>query len=233
MKGMISRILKRGGIGCTFAVKVVLFSSVLMVGLTARADGLTSDSAFVFLSPETSYFWRTATNNVMTLPVEFPDGATSATLVVTGLSYSATYAGITTNEFTLSLPPASSPSEENVYGLTLTFDNGKERSASLGLIQGLAAGAEGSTRCIAPFGSRKWRRVENRAVMPIPYGTKAFSFQIEGEGEITETGLDGAAGWYAFRLGGGERADVSMTDADDVEWAASLMGRIGVLLFIR
>ena len=136
-------------------------------------------------------------------------------------------------EFTLSLPAADGPSDENVYGLTLTFDNGVEQSASLGLIQGLAAGAEGSTRCIAPFGGRKWRRVENRAVMPIPYGVKAFSFQIEGGDEITEPGLDGAAGWYAFRLGGGERAAVSMTDSGDVEWAASLMGRIGALLFIR
>ena len=153
-----------------------------MFGSTARADGLTSDPAFVFLAPETSYFWRTATNSVMSLPVEFPEGATSATL---------------------------------------------------GLIQGLAPGAEGCTRCIAPFGGKKWRKVENRAVMPIPYGTKAFSFQVEGGGEITETGLDGAAGWYAFGLGGGERAAVSMTDSGDVVWAASLMGRIGVLLFIR
>ena len=233
MKGITGRIFIGGGTSCAFVAGVALFSSALMFGSTARADGLTSDPAFVFLAPETSYFWRTATNSVMSLPVEFPDGATSATLVVTGLSYSATYAGITTNEFTLSLPAADGPSDENVYGLTLTFDNGQEQSATLGLIQGLAPGAEGCTRCIAPFGGKKWRKVENRAVMPIPYGTKAFSFQVEGGGEITETGLDGAAGWYAFGLGGGERAAVSMTDSGDVVWAASLMGRIGVLLFIR
>ena len=214
----------------------VVAAAVAALGAFANVpepSGCTSDSAFVFLAPEASFFWHTATNSTMTLPVEFPDGATSATLVVTGLSYSATYAGITANEFTLSLPAADGPSDENVYGLTLTFDNGVEQSASLGLIQGLAAGAEGSTRCIAPFGGRKWRRVENRAVMPIPYGVKAFSFQVEGGDEITEPGLDGAAGWYAFRLGGGERAAVSMTDSGDVEWAASLMGRIGALLFIR
>ena len=218
---------------CTFVVKAVLFSSALVVGSTARADGLTSDSAFVFLSPETSYFWRTATNNVMTLPVVFPDGADSATLAVTGFSYTASYPGITTNEFTLTLPPAAKPSEENVYDLTLTFNDGTVRSARLGLIQGLAPGGEGSTRCIAPFGGRKWRKVENRAVMPIPYGTKAFSFQVEGGGEVTETGLGGAAGWYAFELGGGERATVSMTDEDDVDWSASLMGWFGGILMVR
>ncbi len=218
---------------CTFAVKAVLFSSALVVGSTACADGLTSDSAFVFLSPETSYFWRTATNNVMTLPVVFPDGADSATLAVTGLTYTASYPGITTNEFTLTLPPAAKPSEENVYDLTLTFNDGTVRSARLGLIQGLAPGGEGSTRCLAPFGGRKWRKVENRAVMPIPYGTKAFSFQVEGGGEVAETGLDGAAGWYAFELGGGERAAVSMTDEDDVDWSASLTGWFGGILMVR
>ena len=217
-------------------VAAVISASVLAFADAPEAQepsGRTSDSAFVFLAPEASFFWHTATNSTMTLPVEFPDGATSATLVVTGLSYSATYTGITADEFTLTLPAATGPAEENVYGLELTFDNGETQSASLGLIQGLADGGEGSTRCIAPFGSRKWRRVESRAVMPVPYGVKAFSFQVEGGDEITEAGLDGAAGWYAFRLGGGERAAVTMTDSGDVEWAASLMGRIGALLFIR
>ena len=232
MKGITGRIFRGGGISCAFVAGMALFSSTLMVGSTARADGLTSDPAFVFLAPETSYFWRTATNNVMTLPVVFPDGADSATLAVTGLSYTASYPGITTNEFTLTLPPAAKSSEENVYDLTLTFNDGTVRSARLGLIQGLAPGGEGSTRCLAPFGGRKWRKVDKRAVLPVPYGVKAFSFQVDGQGPIAETGLDGAAGWYAFELGGGDSAAVSMTDSDDVEWAASLMGRIGALLSI-
>ena len=233
MKVITGRIFRGGGISCAFVAGMALFSSTLMVWSTARADGLTSDPAFVFLAPETSYFWRTATNNVMTLPVVFPDGADSATLAVTGLSYTASYPGITTNEFTLTLPPAGRPSEENVYDLTLTFNDGTIRSARLGLIQGFASGDEGCTRCIAPFGGSRWRKVEDRAVMPIPYGTKAFSFQVEGESAITETGLDGAAGWFAFELGGGERAAVSMTDEDDVDWSASLMGWLGGVLMMR
>jgi hypothetical protein len=167
----------------------------------------------------------------MTLPVDFPEGATSATLVVTGLSYSVQYTGITDDEFTLRLPAATDPAEENVYGLELTFDNGEKRTASFGLIQGLEGGGIGSTRCIAPFGGRRWRRVEGRAVLPVPYGVKAFSFQADGQEPVIETGLDGAAGWYAFKLDGG--ATVSMTDADDADWLTSLFGRAGVWLIVR
>ena len=49
-----------------------------LAALVAFADepepsGRTSDSAFIFLAPEASFFWHTATNSTMTLPVEFPD----------------------------------------------------------------------------------------------------------------------------------------------------------------
>jgi hypothetical protein len=61
---------------------------------------------------------------------------------------------------------------------------------------------------------------------------KAFSFQPDEQEPVVETGLDGAAGWYAFKLGGGG-ATVSMTDADDADWLTSLFGRAGVWLIVR
>ena len=167
-----------------------------------------------------SYFWRTATNNVMTLPVVFPDGADSATLAVTGLSYTASYPGITTNEFTLTLPPAGKPSEENVYDLTLTFNDGTVRFARLGLIQGLSPDAEGVTRCIAPAQGKVWNTATDRAVLPIPYGTTSFTVN----GVEHDTGLDGAQGWYALSpIERGETITLSCL-ADGVSYAASILG---------
>jgi hypothetical protein len=238
---MIMAIMRKLYKKCVWVGKSILTSCLVVCGaLSVSADELNSpeqtcsmsDSTFVFIKPETSFFWHTATNSTMTLPVDFPEGATSATLVVTGLSYSVQYTGITDDEFTLRLPAATDPAEENVYGLELTFDNGEKRTASFGLIQGLEGGGIGSTRCIAPFGGRRWRRVEGRAVLPVPYGVKAFSFQPDEQEPVVETGLDGAAGWYAFKLGGGG-ATVSMTDADDADWLTSLFGRAGVWLIVR
>ena len=70
-------------------------------------DGAWSDPAFVFLKPETSSFWRTATNSVVTLPVKYPEGATSADLTVNGVGYSRMYADIPEGDFDLELPVIS------------------------------------------------------------------------------------------------------------------------------
>jgi hypothetical protein len=239
---MIMAIMRKLYKKCVWVGKSILTSCLVVGGaLSVSADELSSpeqtwsmsDSTFVFIKPETSFFWHMATNSTMTLPVDFPEGATSATLVVTGMSYSVQYTGITEDEFTLTLPAATGPAEENVYGLELTFDNGAKQTASLGLLKGIAAGGTGSTRCIAPFGGKRWCRVERRAVLPVPYGVKSFSFQADGQSAVAETGLDGAAGWYAFKLGGGGSASVTMTDADDADWSVSLLGMTGVLLLVR
>ena len=211
-----------------------MFSMIaLLVAGTACAESPVSDSAFVFLQPKASFFWHTATNNTISLPVVFPPGADSATLTVTGLYYTASYPGITTNEFLLELPPATSPNTENVYELTLTFNDGTVRMARLGLIQGLVAGSEGSTRCIAPFGSARWRKVDRLAVMPIPFGITSFLLRFDDGSEVSDTGLDGAAGWYAIALSGHGEASLAMTDSYGDDWTAAFNGVSGTLIQFR
>ena len=178
--------------------------SVLAVGVASAVESM-SNETFVFLRPEESSFWRTATNAVVTLPIDYPEGASSATLTVRGLKYERVVQNLTAPSFDLALPTPTSPETENVYDLTLEFDNGTERSAQLGLIQGLLPDAEGATRCLAPAGGMAWNRTRSRAVLPIPYGTETFSVTVNGQQRVYETGLDGAQGWYA--LGGIRRHD--------------------------
>ena len=156
----------------------------------------------------------------MTVPIDFPSGATSASLSVSGLGYNHTYENLTGSEFTFELPAPTSPETENVYDLTLTFDNNVTRTAKLGLIQGLSPDAEGTTRCIAPQSAKIWQKVKGRAVLPIPYGTTSFTVN----GVETDTGLDGAQGWYV--IGGlSSGADISLgLVANGVNYAASLLG---------
>ena len=184
-----------------------------------------SDAVFVHLRPETSSFWNTATNSVITLPVEFPAGATSATLEVNGLGYSRTYRDVTEGTYELRLPEAVSARTENVYELTLSFDNGTVRTAKIGLVSGVTSGNEGTTCCIPSSESPGWNRIRYRAVLPIPYGMTSFTYSLNG-GEPTEvdTGLDGAQGWYAFGpVARGDDVSLSAATPDgDVE--ASLRG---------
>lgn len=196
----------------------------------STVQALMSQSAFVYLQPETTSFWRTATNSVLALDIDYPEGAGSASLSVSGAGYSASYDNITTNVFELHLPEASSPETENVYDLTLTFDDGTVQRARLGLIQGLAENGTGSTRCIAPFEGRAWNKMRTRAVMPIPYGTTAFTVSVNGVQVAADSGLDGAQGWYV--LDGIKRKDsVALSLVADGDETNALLSGIGMGYF--
>ena len=201
-----------------------------VVSVAVSAAELTSEPTLVFTRPETSSFWNTATNNVMTVPIDFPSGATTATLTVSGIGYSATYANIEkgTDSYTFTLPPAVSPQTENVYDLLLAFNDGTERRAKLGLIDGLSLDAEGTTRCLAPADGRVWGRVRDRAVLPIPCGTTSFTVN----GVEHDTGLGGAQGWYALGVRPGEDVSLSMT-ANGLLYSASLRGALGMMLIVE
>ncbi len=188
----------------------------LALGATAETEVM-SGGDFIFLNAKTSSYWHTATNATLALPVEFPAGVSSATLTVSGLRYSATYASITTSPFILTLPPATSTATENVYDLALDFGNGVVRTAKLGLIRGYDASTVALTRCLAPKEQRKWGWVKGRrAVFPIPYGKTSFTVC----GVVTDTGLGGDQGWFALDVPGGQTIPLTLD-----ELSATLFGQ--------
>ena len=226
-----TEIISNQGENTMIARKMATLVGAAMVSVAVPAETIESEPTFVFLRPETSSFWNTATNNTMTVPIDYPAGATSATLAITGLGYQRDYPNIAgVNEFSFDLPAATSPETENVYDLTLTFDDGTERTAKLGLVQGLSPDAEGTTRCLAPAGSKVWNKVKGQAVLPIPYGMKTITIN----GVDTDTGLDGAQGWYALgKIEPNETVTLSGV-AGGVEYAASLLGGgAGLMMILR
>lgn len=230
---MVTRGVANLGRGALRLRSVAVCLSALFASVTALADGDTSDPALVYLRPETSSFWHTATNSTMTLPVEFPVGASSATLTVTGaFNYSQTINDITSSSVTVALPeavmPENDPATEDVYDFTLTFNDGTVRTAKLGLIAGLGDG-EGQTRCLAPASGSAWEKVKGQVAIPIPYGMTSF----EINGTSTDTGLDGAQGWYAIKLKSNVSAALSGLVGED-SWTALLKGAAtGFFLILR
>ena len=108
------------------ARKVAALAGAAFLAVSASAAVVSSEPTFVFLRPETSSFWNTATNSTMTLPIDYPSGATKATLTVSGVDYSRVYPDIAAPQASIEidLPMPDSPQAENVYELSLTFDNG-------------------------------------------------------------------------------------------------------------
>ena len=220
------------------ARKMATLVGAAMVSVAVPAAEITSEPTFVFLKPETSSFWNTATNNTMTVPIDYPAGATRATLQVSGIGHSSSYANITGPEYTFDLPAATSPETENVYDLTLSFYNesgdpvADPRTAKLGLVQGLAPDAEGTTRCLAPAESKVWSKVKGRAVLPIPYGTTSLKVNDQ---EI-DTGLGGAQGWYAIgglSLGNAAALSLTVEGVPDPILATLLGGPGGLMLIVK
>ena len=90
------------------------------MALVAFSAGLESPATFVSLRPRENSFWTTATNSTMSLPLDFPRSATSASLRICGVSYTNEIHGIVplpsfSGGYVVSLPPAAKPKEENVY----------------------------------------------------------------------------------------------------------------------
>ena len=217
--------IKEGG-NMIMTRKVASLVGASLMAVASPGEEITSEPTFVFLRPETSSFWNTATNNTMLLPIDYPNRATKATLTVSGVGYKTkTYPNLVDSSFELELPVPDSPQNENVYDLTLTFDDGTVRTAKLGLIQGLSPDSEGSTRCLAPAAGAVWNTVKKRAVLPIPYGTTSFTMSVNG-GTVTEvdTGLNGVQGWYALKPNTDDSVSLSLV-AGGINYAATLLGQ--------
>ena len=113
-----------------------------------QASSDRSNQEVVFLNADATSFWRTATNRVIKVPVDMPVLATSAKLTVCGVKYIREYSISSSGDFEIELPAADSIYSENVYDLTLAFNDGTVQRAKLGLVQVQAirdAGFEGFT----------------------------------------------------------------------------------------
>ena len=177
--------------------KKLIAVSAILCAAVAYSSEANSDPVFVFLRPETSSFWRTATNSTMTIPIYYPKGATKAGLQVEGMEYSKAYNDITAESVDIELPAPANERTENVYTLTLSFDDGTVQTAKLGAVRGYAKDAAGVARCVIPEESASWKKFKYRAVLPVPYGMKNLTLCLNGaEPQPLET--DGAQGWYGL-----------------------------------
>jgi hypothetical protein len=207
--------------------------SVTLASLSSFAGDM-SDGTLVYLKPEMSSFWHTATNRTIDLPVDFPASATKATLTITGaFGYTQTVSDIITHSVTVTLPAADhsidKPATEDVFDFSLSFNDGTVRTARLGLISGLGAEGEGATRCIAPATDRKWAKVNGSVAIPIPYGMKTF----EIGGVSTNTGLNGAQGWFPLKLRGRTEATLTGLVGEEI-YSSTLSGvATGLSVIIR
>ena len=168
--------------------------------------------------------WRTATNSTFEVSWLFPAGAQKAKLSVVGMGAEYVYDNLTENRKTLVLPPPVTA--EDVYKLTLLFDDDSEQSCLLGVV----CGAHDGGAAVVDYASDSnltWRRAKPKSVFPIPFGTKKITV------DDREYPLDGAAGWFGYVYPAGAEVSEVALDAGTDEYENSLIPVCGFILTVR
>ncbi len=206
--------------------RVVTPCSGTLGAAVALADTVSGDSApfEVFSRAGDTYTWRTAPPGDFTVSWTFPEGASSATLLVEGVGYSQTFADVPTNCIALSLPAAAEGSE-NVYTLTLTFDNGKVATASLGRIRGAVAGNAATIRYVAP-GSRSWGHASRLNVFTVPPGENLLA--VDGGDAETVVG----AGYHAWTCPDYQSHELVLSVGEEEPYTATLRLQRGSMIIV-
>ena len=200
------------------------------LGAAGTLDGAVygeSTTFDVFTRPDDTYTWRTAPVGDFTVSWTFPMGATTAKLIVEGIGYAQTNENISATSFTLSLPAASEGSE-NVYALTLVFNDGTVKTASLGRIRGSVQGSAATIRYApVPSDASVTQRVSKVSVFTIPPETS--SLQVDG----VDLPFVPGAGYLAWMCPDREPYAFSLTVGEDETYEAALRLRKATVLIFR
>jgi hypothetical protein len=201
--------------------------------LTAVAAALSSaaNAADAFLLPKENILWHTAVSSDFNVPVLLPRGATSAKLVVSGKGYSRTHEEIGDGMFSLSLPSADSAREENIYDLTLTFNDEPPtvQHARLAVCQGAASGGNASAD-VRTAESFEWQKITKKALIPVEKGVD--SFVVNGTAEDDRHWR--SPGWFCFAVQSGKTYDLALKNGGDIVASATLNAAVNSLtIFIR
>ena len=190
------------------SVAAVAAASALITG--AGASSGSSLPLRIDTSPVHNLNWSTLFDNEVPLQWEWPDGAASATLTVTGMRGS----------FVTNFPPettgcvwspfaAAVPREEEVYELTLSFfDSGENEVETLDAKLAAVAGAFGAVEVDTGLSDRRWGKVKTNAVIPYDAAwaeatadAAASRIVIEKAGGAAQEYLTGdASGYFGWKL---------------------------------
>jgi hypothetical protein len=197
--------------------------------LSLPARAAVSEPTLILANGNESLLWHSVLPGTSVARWDKPRTATSATLTIVGAYYRQTYANLTGESCEISLPPAYG-GKEDVYTLTLSFDDGTVRTAYLGAVDGLATGGTATSRRMRTASSPQWANFNDYAAIAIPAGATALT--VNG---TPLPDLDGSAGWRLVKYDGTPQYDLAMTVAGSASpLLATLNGFAGgTILYMR
>lgn len=191
-------------------IKATLLVSLVAViaGSTAVVCRADSSAAKVLATTE-SWMWHTLFTNTVPLTWNWPNGATTARLVISGMN-SATQTVVVTapeSNYTWTAFAAAKPAQEEVYQVALTFFEQSAVSEAYTTQLAVVSGAFGPTPVKTDPASRAWSLI--RADTVIPYAAEwsdataagtAAQLSIVGPRKSVAPVLGNAFGCYGLKL---------------------------------
>ena len=184
---------------------MAVLATAIGTALPLTAQAATSEPTLILANGSESLLWHSVLPGASVARWDKPATATSATLTIAGATYRQTYTDLTGESCEISLPLAYD-GREDVYTLTLTFDDGTVRTAYLGAVDGLATGGTSTSRRMRTAGSPRWASFNDYAAIAIPAGATALT--VNG---AALPDLDGSAGWRLIKFNGTPDYNLSMT----------------------
>lgn len=214
--------------------------TLAMIGAFACAGalpcaGADSQPIPITVRPESSVLWRTVASWPLTVALDAPSGAASASVSVTTPSGTVSYpvADLSAGSFQVPGTCPATDAEECVIDLSVAYldADGKEipesgRSVRLGVVRSVGGGV--GTLLTREVGSRAWNGASGRPVCLAPVGATRLTWNSEDVSPFS------APGWWLMpELAEGEAATATLYFGETpVE--AELFGKgIGFLLLLR
>ena len=200
--------LKSYGRGKAWSASLACLAVAAGAAISAADEPATSQPATFFANAPESYLWHSIPEGATTVYWDMPETAHSATVTIEGANYSSVQSGITGESCVLSIPQnLSTPrgTREDVFKVTLSFDDGSSQTAYLGAVTGLGASGTATTPRIKLDSAPNWGTFQDYAAIAVLPG--ATSLTVNGE---PLPDLDGNAGWRLLHYDGASRYDLAM-----------------------
>ena len=194
--------------------------------LPLAAGAAVSQPATFFANAPESYLWHSIPSGDTTVYWDMPETAHSATITIKGAHSTRVLSGLTGESCVLSIPSARD-TKEDVFKITLAFDNGTVRTAYLGAVTGLGSGGMVTTPRVRLSSTPEWSMFQDYAAIAVPQGATALT--VNGE---PLPDLDGNAGWRLLHYNGASEYALALTlKGEDSPLLATVTGIAGGTVF--
>lgn len=209
------------------AAPLACLAAAVCAALPSAVQAAESQPLTIFANAPESYLWHSIPAGDTTVYWDKPSTAQTATLTIEGAHYTMVQSGLTGESCVLSLPRAAN-AKEDVFKISLAFDDGSSQFAYLGAVTGLGTSGTATSPRVKLETASNWATFQDYAAIAVLQGSTALT--VNG---TPLPDLDGNAGWRLVKYDRASQYDIAMTlDGEANPLLASVTGFAGGTMIV-